>query len=334
MSNSCAIWGTRTVDSSRSFDVHQFDSPRAGGKYEITGTALVTIKALDDRQKAYLTSWLVDQRQIGNEVPTVTDVEVQGAKLARQKSLTQRRDCLLLAVSSRTPTLGETMRYREQAIIRTVGEPPRENPHWAESYFLLAASESLKTGEVIALLEFATQQGLLKDDSGRLSLTFEGHGHLEKLVASPQVSVQAFVAMWFGAEVSDAYSRGIAPAIADAGYTPMRIDQKEHNNKIDDEIIAEIRRSRFVIADFTCGLLRDGDKLTPIPRGGVYYEAGFAQGLGIPVIWSCREDHIGHVHFDTRQFNHITWTTPEDLRKKLKNRIGSVIGDGPLKLSA
>ena len=65
--------------------------------------------------------------------------------------------------------------------------------------------------------------------------------------------------------------------IEDAGYEAVRIDEKEHTNKIDDEIIAEIRRSRFVVADFTQG--KDG------ARGGVYYEAGFAHGLGIEVIF-------------------------------------------------
>jgi hypothetical protein len=93
-------------------------------------------------------------------------------------------------------------------------------------------------------------------------------------------------------------------------------------NKIDDEIIAEIRRSRFVVADFTS----EPEK----PRGGVYFEAGFAQGLNTPVIWTCREDMLGSVHFDTRQFNHIAWTSPQDLRAKLKNRIGAVLGQGPL----
>ncbi len=37
---------------------------------------------------------------------------------------------------------------------------------------------------------------------------------------------------------------------------------------------------RFMIADFTGH------------RGGVYFEAGFAHGLGIPVIWTCREDQL------------------------------------------
>ena len=66
-------------------------------------------------------------------------------------------------------------------------------------------------------------------------------------------------------------------------------------------------------------------------RGGVYYEAGFAHGLGLQVIFTCRQDVIdkGLIHFDTRQYNHIAWNTPEELRKRLADRIAGTIGDGP-----
>ena len=57
--------------------------------------------------------------------------------------------------------------------------------------------------------------------------------------------------MWFDLSMDEAYQNGIQPAIEDAGYEAVRIDRKDHNNKIDDEIIAEIRRSRFLVADFT-----------------------------------------------------------------------------------
>ena len=105
------------------------------------------------------------------------------------------------------------------------------------------------------------------------------------------------------------------------GLRPLRIDQKEHINKIDDEIIAEIRRSRFLVADFTHG--NEG------ARGGVYYEAGFAHGLGIPAIFTCRDDAVSKLHFDTNHYNHIVWATPEELREKLRNRILAAIGEGP-----
>ena len=50
--------------------------------------------------------------------------------------------------------------------------------------------------------------------------------------------------------MTNAYEEGIKKAVESAGYTPMRIDKKPDVNKIDDEIIAEIRRSRFLVADF------------------------------------------------------------------------------------
>ena len=99
--------------------------------------------------------------------------------------------------------------------------------------------------------------------------------------------------------MSDVFENGIKPGIEDAGYEARRIDWIEHINKIDDEIIAEIKRSRFVVADFTHG--KSG------ARGGVYYEAGFAHGLNIPVIFTCQKDVLEDIHFDTRQYNHIAW---------------------------
>ncbi len=331
MSAPCVIWNTRTHDSGRSIsgDKFQYDSPRAGGGYEITGTAKELLGSLNNTQKARLTSWLVEQHDAGNEWPLLTSTEVDRVKNTAPLGLGERRDRLLKIVAAHTPMLGETMEYRERVLVWSPDDPPRENPRWAEYDALMAATDSVNFDEVEALMEFAERQGLLNSENRGLSLTFEGHTHLEKMRAIPQTSAQAFIAMWFANEVTDAYERGIAPAVTAAGYKPMRIDRKEHNNKIDDEIIAEIRRSRFVVADFTCGLVGEGKEKTAIPRGGVYYEAGFAQGLGIPVIWTCREDHIEHVHFDTRQFNHITWTGPDDLREKLRNRIGAVLGDGP-----
>jgi nucleoside 2-deoxyribosyltransferase len=129
--------------------------------------------------------------------------------------------------------------------------------------------------------------------------------------------------MWFNEATHAAYEKGIAPAVTEAGYSPLRIDNKEHVNKIDDEIIAEMRRSRFIVADFTC----EPEKV----RGGVYFEAGFAMGLNVPVIWTCSESSRADLHFDTRQYNHIMWKDPADLHDKLLARIGALLGGGPLK---
>jgi nucleoside 2-deoxyribosyltransferase len=133
------------------------------------------------------------------------------------------------------------------------------------------------------------------------------------------VSTHGFVAMWFDKTMEAAWKEGFYRAIDEAGYLPQRIDSKEHVNKICDEIIAEIRRSRFVVADFTG------------QRGGVYYESGYAAGRDIPVIWTCRKDELPKLHFDIRQYNCIDWETPQELARRLKARIEAVIGEGPRK---
>lgn len=134
------------------------------------------------------------------------------------------------------------------------------------------------------------------------------------LGATGAASRTAFVAMHFDANLNSAFSEGIEPAIREAGYEPLRVDRVHHNDQISDRIIVEIRRSRFLIADVT-------DQ-----RQGVYFEAGFAMALGLPVIWSCREDDKNNVHFDTRQYNHIFWKAPADLRAQLRDRILATIG--------
>lgn len=131
------------------------------------------------------------------------------------------------------------------------------------------------------------------------------------------VSSIGFCAMWFSLEMHPLWTQVIEPATRAAGYEPLRIDSKQHNGKIDDEIMASIRASRFVVSDFTGN------------RGGVYYEAGFAHGLGLPVIFMCREGD--DLHFDIRQYNCIFWKLEdlEDARERLKNRLLATLGQGP-----
>jgi hypothetical protein len=136
--------------------------------------------------------------------------------------------------------------------------------------------------------------------------------------AIPSRSGQAFVAMSYAGYLKAAFDNGIEPAVRSTGYSPMIIRRKEHTNKIDDEIIAEIQKSTFLIADLTCH------------RGGVYYEAGIAKGHGVPVILTCHSDDFASMHFDVRQFNCIRWTTPDQLAKQLRKRIIQVHGRGPI----
>lgn len=321
----CPIWSSK-LNSHRILDdgiTTEVGSDRAGGKYVIGAAAwgelhdsLGNSHKLDDAEKARLTTMLVDMRLQGDFAPVITAQLVREAKNKQPLPIHERADRLLRYFVEKSDKVGDDLEIGDN----------NDPMCWGA----MAWSESKDPDEVLFLAEYLEQRGLIQGELGEtlgsavgwLKVSVEGYGHIADL-ASNQDSAQCFVAMWFNGEMDTPYEQGIKPAIEAAGYTPMRIDKKPHANKIDDEIIAEIRRSRFLIADFTHG--DDG------ARGGVYYEAGFAHGLNLPVIFSCSSDMVDKLHFDTRQYNHIVWETPEELRRDLTNRIEAVVGEGPNK---
>lgn len=339
----CPIWQTPTYMSRAS--VHtgtpgmiRVDSPRAGGYYDIHENAILwNWKHKQDdftlRQKMKLTSWMVDQRLFGVGFPAISAEIIEQATLRRPLPVHERADRLLKYIEEKSPLIGSKVIYEFEgpaARIYTSMKPEFSEPYSIRAN-ILAWSESTSDQEIVFLLDYLFKQKWIHDLGNSIGhygviLTGDGYARLAELATKQINSSQGFVAMWFDGSMNEAYENGIGPGIEDAGYKPLRIDKKEHNNKIDDEIIAEIRRSRFLVADFTHG--------DTGPRGGVYYEAGFAHGLNIPVFFTCRKDCEAQLHFDTRQYNHILWEKdkPEELRKQLADRISAVIGDGPNKL--
>ena len=317
----CPIWGTEASIKSNGRDGSFVDSPRAAGRYFISRTAERKLEHNEDeRLRARLTSWLIEQRRFGEQCPKITGATIEEMERRRDLAVHERADRLLQYIHNKTPRIGVAV-----DVVRASATTSATKV-MCRVMETCAHSESINWGEVSFLLDYLKSQGWLKDHPGsseneNVILTIEGYARLAELERTDTVSSKTFVAMWFDDSMEGAWENGIRPAIEDAGYEASRIDRKEHANKIDDEIIAEIRRSRFIVADFTHG--DDG------ARAGVYYEAGFAHGLDIPVIFTCQKEVFENIHFDTRQYNHIVWEKPEELREKLANRIAAVIGDGP-----
>jgi hypothetical protein len=320
----CPIWQTPAKALPTTHDGQEVDSARAGGRYFISGTAQATLKNRDELLRARLTTWLVDQRRLGVECPVVTSNVLNDIEHNRPLSIQERADRLLRFLGNQQKYIGESIHIE----ITNAAEKLYGHGHTELGGQILAHAESVKSQEGVYLLEQLEKKGFLEvrsrsKDGAEYVITVDGYTHLSDLDRAAVDSMQAFVAMWFDPSMDEVYQNGIQPAIENAGYEAVRIDRKNHNNKIDDEIIAEIRRSRFLVADFTQG--------TPGARGGVYYEAGFAHGLNIPVIFTCRSDAIDKVHFDTRQYNHITWANSAELKERLAKRISATLGDGPLR---
>lgn len=126
-----------------------------------------------------------------------------------------------------------------------------------------------------------------------------------------------FVAMPFGdSEYQNNVMDCIRDTINDFGFKTIVENRELHNDDIVLDIIGKIKTCRFVIAD-----AKD-------QRANVFYEAGYARGLGRPVIWHCNKSEVNKLSknaFDTRNLNHIVWNDTEDLRNQLMLRINATI---------
>jgi hypothetical protein len=317
LTNTCAIWGTPADQRPITGGFRVLNSPRAGGVYIVTGSVENFVASASVKQKRAITRWLIRQRSFGIVEPRLDSHTAEQAASYPSLSFTEKVNSVLQYFGSYFDRMDSGFKF-------TYSNEPDDRVN-----ALIAISDSTDSRELAALLRTIVNMGMITaNESATINaimyfLTPMGWERVENFNTKVVASHQAFVAMWFNPSMMEAYSDGFAPAITASGYKPFRIDKKEHVNKIDDEIVAEIRRSRFLISDFTC----EPEK----PRGGVYFEAGFAMGIGIPVIWTCKENSINDLHFDTRQYNHIVWKDVTDLNSQLTNRIGAVIGGGPFK---
>ncbi len=137
------------------------------------------------------------------------------------------------------------------------------------------------------------------------TLSVRGWESHRQLLAGGSQSRRAFMAMKFGdTELDSVFLNHFKPACKRAGFELIRLDEEPKAGLIDDRLRVEIRRSRFLVADLTHA------------NPGAYWEAGYAEGLGRPVIYTCRKDVFDDFkqrpHFDTNHHLTVVWE-PENL---------------------
>jgi hypothetical protein len=276
--------------------------PRCGS-FALTSTARKSMPTPSEEEIPKISGWIRE-----NQDTTIRVEHLPTLNALRMPSVAEKAQRILLRLARNFPTPGATFQLDSKAHLELQGVG------WCgagnELIFLIRNLLSME-------MRFLSIENT--GISTFYSIDPKGWAYLDSLSRVNPQSAIGFIAMWFDDSMNSAFV-AIDQGIRAAGYTALRIDQKQHNNKIDDEIIAGIRRSKFLVADFTGH------------RGGVYFEAGFAKGLGLEVIWLCREDDLVKLHFDTRQYSHIPWQPGKlpELTKALKDRIEATIGHGPL----
>lgn len=154
------------------------------------------------------------------------------------------------------------------------------------------------------------------------TLTPSGWARYRELSLSKVASRYGFMAMKYNDPELDGIVRDwFVPAVRAVGFDLRRLDSGQAAGLIDDQLRVAIRTSRFLVCDLTHG------------NRGAYWEAGYAEGLGRPVIYTCRADvfddknHVNHPHFDTGHLVTIPWspTDPGTAAAKLKATIRATL---------
>ena len=150
-----------------------------------------------------------------------------------------------------------------------------------------------------------------------VTLSFNGWARYEQLRRGVPTGRKAFMAMEYGNSLlSRIVNNYFRPAVAETGFLLRRLDDEAPAGLIDDRLRVEIQSSRFLIVDLT-------DK-----NAGAYWEAGYAEGLGKPVIYTCEQSKFTEAsHFDTNHHLHVLWneSEPDDAAKRLKATIRATI---------
>lgn len=276
------------------------DCPRCG-KYELPVPGEWDIVRPD--QQVRVSSWIRAQNAVGI-TPFIKLDTLRRVRDIPIPALRERANILLMALISRFP------RFNDTFVISSLCD---DLALQAQTY----SADTRELNDLFAVLLYNDGYVDVRSSGPPNGLTIKGLLAADDLKRVSPPSDRGFVAVSFDADLTSAWTDGFDLAISAAGYHPVRIDVKDYVGGITDEIMAEIRKARFVVADYTG------------QRQGVYFEAGFALGLGLTVIPTCRADEISKLHFDIRHLNTLVWTTPSEIAASLEKRIRAVIGVGP-----
>jgi hypothetical protein len=224
---------------------------------------------------------------------TLSDIERVAATDEPLPSPSEHLDRLILLVGDNQPSAGQSAALKAPSISAWIGATITHPASEAGLSWLL---------EQPTIDELVQKRGQQSEDL-LLRLTMRGWLRYDELKRHHVASRKVLMAMEFGdEELNKVFSTCFVPAVRRTGFHLRRAIDDQPAGLIDDQLRVALRTSRFVIADLTRR------------NNGAYWEAGFAEGLGRPVIYTCKESawKSGSSHFDTNRLTTVVWH-PNDL---------------------
>jgi hypothetical protein len=293
----CAVCGyhnPRTWADTR--DGTNFDCARCGSFF-LTRTAEANLKTIlrgkEGRAIEASLSFRIRrmQSQEGGAIPTISSTFVD--TVAADPSLpnpAEQADNLIL-------WLGETLGNQTGGQVDIEYNRDRSRVGGINDYSVWFLVDQLKAKGLV--------DGDVQAEHAGAFLTLDGWSRFEELKRGRADSNRAFMAMQFGDPILNrVFADYFKPAAALAGFDLQRIDESPEAGSIPNRMRLEILRARFIVADLSHN------------NRGAYWEAGYAEGLGKPVIYTCEEtffkDKERGTHFDVTQQHHVLWNAKND----------------------
>lgn len=324
MSDKCPICNSDMSIASEAFQSsasgihgHTYHCPKCG-PYRLESFASAQMNArLDSREKiAALGHWIRSRYEAvaagprrGEEPVLLTDDIVTGIIKQSPPSPAEQADKFILWLGSS-------------------GRPPGAIVHAqpSEHQFIIGATTPDGFELVVYdLLDKKLLKGLKCNAPGRcgeadVALSMDGWRYYEKLRRGTVDSRKAFMAMEYNKQpLEEIVNSVFRDAVRQTGFDLFVLRDRPVAGLIDNRLRAEIRTARFLIADLTH------------KNPGAYWEAGYAEGLGKPVIYTCAkktfEDPEHRPHFNTNHHQTVLWDSgePETIAKELKSTIRATL---------
>lgn len=307
----CPICQTQTsVENLSDINSYKVNCPRCG-KFQLTSSALTMFQRSDVLDKELSLSYTIRQNQNDRKRYQINEISMRK---------------LLKAFIPIAP--------HEQAnklliwIGENVGKPDGETEEELNNLVpIIGALDESGVKYVVDYLDeqyYITHRGFSYSfidgernpprDLLRAQITFKGWSKLDEIEKTNKDSSLAFMAMKFGDnDLDNLYENTIKQTVKDTGFIIRKVNEEKKAGSIDDKLRVEIRRSKFMIADLTHD------------NNGAYWEAGYAEGLGIPVIYICEKEKFNKkkTHFDTNHHLTVLWDKDNliEFAKELKATI-------------
>lgn len=219
----------------------------------------------------------------------------------------------LIAFVANNPAL-PSIAQQASNVIRYVGDRIRLNGEELEDFPISFGSivGSISRDFALKIARQLQKQGYLEAELAGgfdsphelidVDLTLAGWERYEAEQLGKLSSQYGFLALKFGDAVLDPLvDKVMKPAVKSIGYDLLDMRDVSRAGVIDNLLRMQIRDAAFVLVDLTHD------------NSGAYWEAGYAEGLGKPVLYICEKGKFeaAKTHFDTNHCTTILWHADE-----------------------